>query len=152
MHTFVYGPYQWDNNGPMFNPLAGNETNSLIFLFRAASKRFRCKQSTLGKVENVCCFFVGVFLLQPGQWTGSASFSGIVKCSKQLFTLIFKAVPFEALLSRDSRSTSSVSVSDMLTNGSWSTLLRPHSRHKSTDLKVPSNSCLTTSCTKEQLV
>lgn len=134
--------HQCERNLPIFKPRAGKDTKSSIFLFRAASNRFKCKHKTLGSLENVCCFFVGVFLLQVGQSTPSPSISGRIKCSRHVSTLISL---HEASFSACNLSTSSDKVSEMFINSSLWTRLPPHSSHTNTERKTPSKVCLTIS-------
>lgn len=131
--------YQCDKNLPMFNPRAGNETKSVIFLFREASKRFRCRHSTLGKLENVCCFFVDVFFPQTGHITGSLNFSGSMKCSRQVSTLSLLLCPGTVNPCDGVLLAFVLNVNEMFMKGSHCTLFPAQTSQTSTDRNVPSN-------------
>ena len=131
-------PYQWVKYFPMSRPCAGKATKSEIFLFATALNRFKCKHSTSGSFENVCCFMVTVFSLHETQNTGSESVSGRVKWSRQMSTLIFPCREIFLVSEWDDRN-SLANGKDTFENDSDWVLLQPHCRHMRTDLRVPVN-------------
>ena len=148
---------------PMLSPWAGKDTKSSIFLFCAASKRFKWRQRTLGRVPKVCCFCVAVFLPHEGQSTPSPNFSAVTKRSKHRSTLsnvlvvplavvvvvvlvVVVAVLLLVVVAVDcSFDTWSANDRDTLRNSSVRFRLFPHSSHNKTELRDPSKSVLTMS-------
>ena len=152
---------------PMLSPWAGKETKSSIFLFCAASKRFKWRQRTLGRVPKVCCFCVAVFLPHEGQSTPSPNFSAVTKRSKHRSTLskvlvvplvvvevvvvVVVLLAVGVVVAVDcSFDTCSANDKDTLRNSSVRFRLFPHSSHNRTELRDPSKSVLTMSVSREK--